>query len=70
MLVLGRRPGERIFIDTSDGQIVLSIVRIGRNQNVKLGFEGPDHIRIVREEIYSRDPREETTDETDDQRNG
>ena len=47
MLVLSRKPGERILI--GDG-IAVTVVRIGPN-NVRVGIEAPRDIPIVREEI-------------------
>lgn len=42
MLVISRKPGEKILI--SD-EIEITILEIGRNR-VRLGFEAPRHIRI------------------------
>lgn len=47
MLVLSRKPGERILIG---GNITVAIVRIGPN-NVRLGIEAPREMNIVREEL-------------------
>ncbi|MEX0715000.1 MAG: carbon storage regulator [Planctomycetaceae bacterium] len=47
MLVLSRRPGERVMIGD---QIVVTVVRIGPN-NVRLGIEAPRDLNIVREEL-------------------
>ena len=47
MLVLSRKVSERIVID---GNIVLTVVKIDRNQ-VRLGIEAPEHVRVFREEI-------------------
>ena len=47
MLVLSRKPGERIFIGE---QVAVTIVRIGPN-TVKLGIEAPREMNIVREEL-------------------
>lgn len=47
MLVLSRKPGERIFIGD---QVAVTIVRIGPN-TVKLGIEAPRDMNIVREEL-------------------
>jgi carbon storage regulator len=49
MLVLSRKPGERIFIGD---QVAVTIVRIGPN-TVKLGIEAPREMNIVREELCS-----------------
>ena len=47
MLVLSRKPGERIFIGED---VSVTIVRIGPN-TVKLGIEAPRDMNIVREEL-------------------
>jgi carbon storage regulator len=52
MLVLSRKPGERILIGD---QITLTVVRIGPN-NVRLGIEAPREMNIVREELCVREP--------------
>jgi carbon storage regulator len=47
MLVLSRKPGERILIGEN---ITVTVVRIGPN-NVRLGIDAPRHLNIVREEL-------------------
>jgi carbon storage regulator len=47
MLVLSRKPGEKILI--SD-EIMIMIVRIGPN-TVRIGIEAPSHVTIVRDEL-------------------
>ncbi len=47
MLVLSRRPGERIRIN---GNIELQVVRITGGR-VRLGITCPEHIRILRSEV-------------------
>ena len=47
MLVLSRKLNEKIVID---GGIVLTVVKIDRNQ-VRLGIEAPGHVGVFREEI-------------------
>ena len=54
MLVLSRKPGERILIGDD---IVVTIVRIGPN-NVRVGIEAPRDLNIVREELCGRKPVE------------
>ena len=52
MLVLSRKPGERIMIGDD---VTVTIVRIGPN-NVRLGIEAPREMNIVREELRERVP--------------
>ncbi|MCA9116297.1 MAG: carbon storage regulator [Planctomycetaceae bacterium] len=47
MLVLSRKPGERILIGDD---VVVTVVRIGPN-NVRVGIEAPREMNIVREEL-------------------
>jgi len=58
MLVLSRKPGEKILIGDN---ISVTIVRIGPN-TVRVGIEAPRNMNIVREELT--EPITET--ETDD----
>ena len=50
MLVLSRKYQERIVIDE---RIVVTIVRIGRN-NVRVGVEAPTEVQIRRDEVPAR----------------
>jgi carbon storage regulator len=47
MLVLSRKPGEKILIG---GDITITIVRIGPN-TVRIGIEAPHDMNIAREEL-------------------
>jgi carbon storage regulator len=47
MLVLSRKLNEKIVID---GNIVVTVVKIDRNQ-IRIGIEAPGHIPVYREEI-------------------
>jgi carbon storage regulator len=47
MLVLSRKPGERILIGDN---VAITVVRIGPN-NVRIGIEAPRDLNIVREEL-------------------
>ena len=49
MLVLSRKPGERILIGDN---VTVTIVRIGPN-NVRIGIDAPREMNIVREELCS-----------------
>ena len=50
MLVLSRKPGERIMIGDA---VTITVVRIGPN-NVRLGIDAPRDMNIVREELRGR----------------
>jgi carbon storage regulator len=47
MLVLSRKLGEKIVIG---GNIVVTVVKVDRNQ-VRLGFDAPQDVSILREEV-------------------
>jgi carbon storage regulator len=47
MLVLTRRPGQRVMID---GRIVVTVIST-KNGQVRLGIEAPPHVHILREEL-------------------
>jgi carbon storage regulator len=50
MLVLNRKPGERIVICND---IVVTVLKI-RGGHVKLGFECPHYVPVHREEVHRR----------------
>jgi carbon storage regulator len=58
MLVLSRKVNEKIVID---GNIVVTVVKIDRNQ-VRLGIEAPEHVRVFREEIAGTSRRARSED--------
>ncbi len=51
MLVLSRKPNEKVVIN---GNIVVTIVRIDRNQ-VRIGIEAPGDVPIQRQELVLHD---------------
>ena len=59
MLVLSRKPGERILIGDD---VTITVVRIGPN-NVRVGIEAPREMSIVREELCIRDAAEHAASE-------
>ena len=60
MLVLSRKPGERILIGDD---IALTVVRIGPN-TVRLGIEAPRTMNIIREELCLQDSEHHAPVET------
>lgn len=60
MLVLGRKTDEAIVID---GGILIRVIRVSRNQ-VRLGVQAPDGVRVMRAELVapSRDGGKRTED--------
>jgi carbon storage regulator len=49
MLVLTRRINESIVIN---GDIVVTVLEVGRNGQVRLGIEAPRHYQIYRKELW------------------
>ncbi len=49
MLVLARRTNEQIVIN---GEIFVTVLGVGRNGQVRLGFTAPPHIQIYRHELW------------------
>lgn len=57
MLVLSRKLGEKIIIQSASGPVVVTVVKIDRNQT-RLGIEAPTEVRVYREEIAPSRPVE------------
>lgn len=61
MLVLSRKIGEKIIIETPAGRVVVQVSQIvgGKSQSrrVKLGFEAPKSIPILRGELVRKEDR-------------
>lgn len=50
MLVVTRKAGERILIETPEGDLYIDVCRV-RSGLVRLGFSGPKWFRILRTEL-------------------
>ncbi len=61
MLVLSRKPGESIQIDSNIRVVVISV----SNGRTKLGIDAPDHIRILRTELEDREPHNAGSDQVE-----
>ena len=57
MLVLSRKPDERIMI--ANGEITITVVSV-RGDKVKIGIDAPNDIDIHREEVYQAIKQEES----------
>ena len=58
MLVLTRRVREAVICTLPDGtELVLQVLGVAGNQ-VRLGFEAPKAVRIMRDNIINPEPRE------------
>jgi len=56
MLILTRRVGETIIIQTADGERIEVTVLAVKGNQVRIGTEAPDDVHIVREELLAREP--------------
>jgi carbon storage regulator len=56
VLILTRRPGESIIIETPAGErIQITVLGINKGNQVRIGTEAPDDIQIMREELLESD---------------
>jgi carbon storage regulator CsrA len=55
MLVLSRKPTEKIVIEHGEEKIIVSVVRLGNN-SVRLGVDAPEKWLIYRESSNSLNP--------------
>ncbi|MGD8674109.1 MAG: carbon storage regulator [Thiogranum sp.] len=56
MLILTRRVGESLIIETPAGEhIEVAVLGVKGNQ-VRIGTDAPDHIQIMREELMESAP--------------
>ena len=55
MLVLTRKESEIVIVAN---EIKVHVVKVGRD-NVKLGFDAPEHIKVQREEIHEKMAQED-----------
>jgi carbon storage regulator len=55
VLVLSRKSNESIVIN---GEIVVTVLEVGRNGQVRLGIEAPRHYQIYRHELLLEIQRE------------
>jgi len=51
MLVLSRKPGERILFPGYE--LTVTVIEI-TGKSVRLGFTAPDHVTIFREEVWRK----------------
>ena len=54
MLVLTRREGDSVILETSDGPIEISIEEINGAQ-LRVGFKAPKSVRILRSELKEQE---------------
>jgi carbon storage regulator CsrA len=59
MLVLSRRLGEAILIDTPQGRVRIKITDVdSRTQRCRLGIDAPAEMAVLRGELLPRSPEE------------
>lgn len=61
MLILTRERGQKVFIETSDGRITV-IVLERRAGKLRLGFDAPRTVEIMRDDASNTAPRERRLD--------
>ena len=54
MLVLGRKRGERLAIDTPAGRIWVLVIDAPIGGKVRLGIDAPADVQVTREELLAR----------------
>jgi len=54
MLLLTRRPGEALVMETSSGEVIKVVVIENRGAQVRMGVIASKEISVDREEIYLR----------------
>ena len=52
MLIISRKKGESITIQTPEGLVTVTIMAIRSNNGISIGVEAPEEVSIHREEIY------------------
>ena len=55
MLVISRKEGESIILNTPDGAVRVTIKSIGSGGQVSISIEAPDVVEILREELILGD---------------
>ncbi len=53
MLTLTRKPEESIIIGEGESRIEVTVKEIRRNQ-VRIGIQAPENVRIFRKELYEK----------------
>lgn len=55
MLILTRRPGEKIIMDIDGDKVEVEVLGAQNNYDVRLGISAPKSITILREEVALRE---------------
>lgn len=55
MLILTRRPGESITIETPEGRTIMMTVLAVKGTQVRVGFTADKDVSVVRNELLSRE---------------
>jgi carbon storage regulator len=65
MLVVTRKVGESVYFLADEGDFKVTVIEFLSGGQVRLGFDAPDEVEILREEVYN-----EVLDEMNEGRNG
>lgn len=58
MLALTFRKEDRIFLDTADGRIAVVFLSQEANGKIRIGFDAPKEVRIVRDKAKDKEPKQ------------
>ncbi|HZX79897.1 MAG TPA: carbon storage regulator CsrA [Lysobacter sp.] len=61
MLILTRRPGEKIIVGEGENQVTILVAEIDGNRT-KIGVHAPRNIPVHREEVFERVQREKAAE--------
>lgn len=61
MLILTRRVGEAVLVGEGDNAVTLTVLGVKGNQ-VRVGVAAPKAIKVLREELLDRAPRQPAAD--------
>jgi carbon storage regulator len=52
MLVVSRKINERVFVEMPDGRLIVVTISAVRGDKVRVGFDAPQDVKILREELF------------------
>jgi carbon storage regulator len=58
MLIISRKTGESITMQTPEGEVIVTVLGIQSNDGIRVGIEAPKKIPIYREEVFLRIQKE------------
>jgi carbon storage regulator len=58
MLIISRKTGESITMQTPEGEVTVTVLGIQSNDGIRVGIEAPKKIPIYREEVFLKIQKE------------